>query len=83
MMQGTTAGQETGMMNNNFGQAAQPNKGFQFQQGVRENRGQVALDNGAIYEGEWLNEQRDGYGVQKWLDGSRHEGQGQNGKANG
>ena len=49
-------------------------KNFEFRPGVRETRPQIQLDNGAIYEGEWLNGERDGYGVQKWLDGSRYEG---------
>jgi len=34
-----------------------------FRPGVREARPQHALENGAIYEGEWLNGERDGYGI--------------------
>jgi len=34
----------------------------------------LMLDNGAVYEGEWRNGMRQGYGVQNWPDGSRYEG---------
>ena len=36
----------------------------------------ILLENGAKYEGEWLNgtDTRDGRGIQIWLDGSRYEG---------
>ena len=43
----------------------------------------VNLPNGAIYEGEWLGEMRDGWGVQIWPDTSRYEGNWRNDKANG
>ena len=56
---------------------------YEFRPGVRETRPQVCLDNGAVYEGEWLNGERDGMGLQKWLDGSKYEGQWRCGKANG
>lgn len=49
----------------------------------RVTKGSVTLKNGATYQGQWLNGQRDGYGTQLWPDGSRYEGQWQNDKANG
>ena len=51
--------------------------------GQREQREAVTLKNGAIYTGEWLNGMRDGFGSQKWPDGSRYEGFWINDKANG
>ena len=39
-----------------------------------EVRGPVTLKNGSVYEGEWLNGQRDGYGKHQWQDGSCYEG---------
>ena len=44
---------------------------------------QTFPNNGATYEGEWMNGERDGYGIQQWADGSRYEGEWRNGKANG
>jgi hypothetical protein len=42
---------------------------------VRLRRGPVEMENGAIYTGEWNNDnQRHGVGVQVWNDGSRYEG---------
>ena len=41
---------------------------------VREVRGPITLKNGSIYEGEWLNGMRDGYGVHQWLDGACYKG---------
>lgn len=38
------------------------------------NKGPTNLPNGAIYEGSWLGDQRDGFGIQVWPDGSRYEG---------
>ena len=46
-----------------------------FGVGKRELKGPTTLESGAVYEGEWLNGQRDGHGKQEWLDGSRYEGQ--------
>ena len=51
---------------------------------VRLKRGPVEMENGAIYTGEWNNDnQRHGFGVQIWNDGSKYEGQWKNDKANG
>ena len=36
-----------------------------------------------MYEGEWCNGVRDGYGVQVWPDSSRYEGEWKEDKANG
>lgn len=49
----------------------------------RVTKGPVTLKNGATYQGQWLNGQRDGYGVQLWPDGSRYEGLWMGDKANG
>ena len=47
-------------------------------------RGPVELDNGAIYTGEWSeNNQRHGSGTQVWTDGSKYEGYWRFDKANG
>jgi hypothetical protein len=47
-------------------------------------RGPVELDNGAIYTGEWNeNNQRHGTGTQVWTDGSKYEGYWRFDKANG
>ena len=51
---------------------------------VRLKRGPAEMENGAIYTGEWNNDnQRHGFGVQIWNDGSKYEGQWKNDKANG
>jgi len=49
----------------------------------RVTRGPQKMKNGATYNGQWLNEMRDGYGTQLWPDGSRYEGQWAFDKANG
>lgn len=49
----------------------------------RVTRPPYSLKNGATYTGQWLNEMRDGYGIQIWPDGSRYEGQWRMDKANG
>lgn len=41
-----------------------------YNSGLRELRPPVNLENGTVYEGEWLNDMRDGHGRQEWLDGS-------------
>ena len=50
---------------------------------MRELKGPITLENGAIYEGEWFNGLRDGKGLQKWLDGSCYDGHWVDGKACG
>lgn len=38
-------------------------------------RGPIEIENGAVYIGEWNeNNQRHGFGTQKWLDGSKYDG---------
>jgi len=34
----------------------------------------IEMDSEAIYEGEWLNGAREGYGTQRWRDGSVYRG---------
>ena len=42
----------------------------------RLKRGPVEMENGAIFTGEWNNDNhRHGFGVQIWNDGSKYEGQ--------
>jgi hypothetical protein len=42
---------------------------------IRQNYGPITLSNGAIYTGELLQGQKDGYGQQVWQDGSKYDGQ--------
>lgn len=51
--------------------------------GSREKRPMVTIDNEAKYQGEWVNNVRDGRGYQIWPDGSLYEGFWKNNKANG
>ena len=69
--------------------AAQKYGTFAFTEGKNDDikvfkRGPVELDNGAIYTGEWNeNNQRHGKGTQVWTDGSKYEGYWRFDKANG
>jgi len=49
----------------------------------RSEKPETVLPNGAKYTGEWLGDQRDGYGTQIWVDGSKYVGEWVNDKANG
>lgn len=50
----------------------------------RIRRANMTLENGAEYEGEWSESgQKDGRGVQTWVDGSLYEGYWKADKANG
>jgi hypothetical protein len=40
---------------------------------TRTRFGPITLDRGAVYEGDWLMGLRDGYGIQKWSDGSMYK----------
>jgi hypothetical protein len=40
----------------------------------REKREEVRFDDGTVYEGEWREDKKDGYGVQSWSNGIRYEG---------
>ncbi len=42
-----------------------------------------AFPSGVVYEGEWMNNMRDGYGVQVWPDGARYTGYWLQNKAHG
>ena len=48
-----------------------------------EKREMVTLENGAEYEGEWMDGTKFGRGIQIWVDGSLYEGFWSNDKANG
>jgi len=47
------------------------------------NMPKIELDSGVIYEGEWLNGQRDGNGSQTWQDQSKFVGEWKDNQANG
>jgi len=49
-------------------------EGHQPNSDKREKRPPYTFKSGAIYDGEWKGNMRDGYGEQKWLDGARYEG---------
>jgi hypothetical protein len=49
----------------------------------RQKRALVTIDNEAKYQGEWVDDIRDGRGYQIWPDGSLYEGSWKNNKANG
>ena len=40
----------------------------------REKRELYTFATGTTYDGEWKGALRDGYGLQKWIDGSSYEG---------
>ena len=51
---------------------------------TRVTKQNLILDNGVEYEGEWNEDgEKDGKGVQVWVDGTLYEGYWLNGKANG
>lgn len=41
---------------------------------MKEKRPRFKFNNGAVYEGEWIGDIREGYGVQLWVDGAKYEG---------
>lgn len=41
---------------------------------IKEKRPAFTFKNGAEYEGEWVGQLREGYGVQKWADGATYKG---------
>ena len=49
----------------------------------REKRSPYIFNSGAVYDGEWIGNMRDGYGVQVWSDGAKYEGEWSDNKANG
>jgi hypothetical protein len=46
-----------------------------FNPGPREKRPPHTFKSGAIYEGEWIGNMRDGFGIQTWADGAKYEGE--------
>ena len=40
----------------------------------REKRPPYTFKSGAVYEGEWKGNVRDGWGIQIWPDGAKYEG---------
>ncbi len=49
----------------------------------RAKRSPYVYNSGAVYDGEWIGNSRDGYGIQVWPDGAKYEGEWRNNKANG
>jgi len=49
----------------------------------KEARAPYTFRTGAVYTGEWLNNQRHGFGSQQWQDGSRFEGEWRENRAYG
>lgn len=39
-----------------------------------EKRPPCTFEDGIIYDGEWVGDKREGYGIQTWPDGIRYEG---------
>ena len=57
---------------------------LQFQIPVHSLGKALKLEDGPIYEGSWNSEgKKDGFGIQKWQDGTLYMGQYVDGKANG
>jgi hypothetical protein len=50
---------------------------------VKPSQQPVTLKSGAVYEGEWLNQKRHGFGVLKWPDGAVYSGYWKANKADG
>ena len=57
--------------------------GTNNEEGELEFRAEHTFENGAVYKGQWLGEQRHGFGVQIWPDGAKYEGRWRNNKADG
>lgn len=49
----------------------------------REKRPPFTFKSGAIYDGEWKGNKKDGYGIQVWPDGAKYDGFWSNNRANG
>ena len=49
--------------------------GEQDMNAQRESLPPMTLPSGAIFTGQWLNGMKDGYGHQRWPDGSKYEGE--------
>ena len=54
-----------------------------FTSDTRVKLGKIRMDNGSIYEGEWLHGLPNGSGVMNWQNGSIYAGQWDNGIAHG
>ena len=48
---------------------------LKYENTVRVKLGPIKLDDGSVYEGEWLNGKKDGFGILLLNDGSRYEGE--------
>ncbi|CAK70006.1 unnamed protein product (macronuclear) [Paramecium tetraurelia] len=49
----------------------------------RTKQSAVTLKSGGVYQGDWIGNKREGYGILKWPDGSEYQGEWKNNKANG
>ena len=61
----------------------QAGKSSSYADGPRVEKGPHTFESGAVYTGEWLGENRDGNGTQKWPDGAQYIGEWRNNKAEG
>jgi hypothetical protein len=50
---------------------------------IKERREAFHFKSGAVYEGEWKGNMREGVGVQEWPDKARYDGEWKDNKANG
>jgi len=68
-------GVQGGAHNNvNSGVQADPQIIAQYEGVKREKKAATQLKDGAVYEGEWKGDLRDGWGQQTWPEGARYEG---------
>ncbi len=42
---------------------------------IREKRPPHTLPDGEIYDGEWIGDHKDGYGILTWPHGAKYEGE--------
>ena len=50
---------------------------------VREVKPPFIYKNGAIYDGEWVGDMKDGYGILRWPENGKYEGDWKYDKAHG
>ena len=50
---------------------------------LREKRPPKTFEDGSVYDGEWIGENKDGYGIQTWPSGAKYEGEWKNNKIHG
>jgi hypothetical protein len=50
-------------------------KASEIKKFYRDDKEEYVFKNGDIYNGEWIGNERDGFGEQKWADGNEYKGQ--------